>query len=351
MQLDTAGTVNITGGGTLTAGAGSHFGYLLSDVKVTLGTLDGVDPDDSSLTVATCDLANWGGAKATVELNNQTSFVCKGLVLMAAGGFATINLHDGATFSAAEIAGAGWNGTIDITLNDTAMLSTTGNFNISPSNWAAPGGYTKITVNGGTCSVGGSLIVGDATPVTLSVNRSGTFETKSIQFGAHTVGTINFDGGTLRALENDASLIGVDSTATCNVMLQSNGVIVDTNGKNVSVQASLQEDVSSPGGGLTKISDGILTLEVSPTYQGNTTINAGGLSVPNLNTPNASVYVATAATLTASSIVADTLTIGGAPIQIGAAASSSPHAVPEPGTFLLLIAFGLGCALWKIRQK
>ena len=88
---------------------------------------------------------------------------------------------------------------------------------------------------------------------------------------------------------------------------------------------------------LVKSGESTQNLTGSLTYTGNTTVNAGTLNVSSIDTPSATVYVATGA-LTATSIVADTLTIGGDPIP-GAVAT-----VPEPGTLVLLTLGFLGLA-------
>jgi autotransporter-associated beta strand protein len=93
-------------------------------------------------------------------------------------------------------------------------------------------------------------------------------------------------------------------------------------------------------GGSTQILSGSLA-----SYNGNTAVKGGTLTiVGSLNTPSANVTVASGATLTASSIVANTLTIGGAP-------TSSASSVPEPSVFVLLVLAGLGALLaWRRKQ-
>jgi autotransporter-associated beta strand protein len=123
------------------------------------------------------------------------------------------------------------------------------------------------------------------------------------------------------------------------------GAIIDTNTFDVTIDEVL---IGSTGdGGLKKNGDGMLTLALDPTYNGDTVVNAGTLKVTNLNTPSAEVYVATGGTLNAASIVADTLTIGGP----ASAASASVAAVPEPGTFVLLALAGMGVLLAVWRRK
>jgi autotransporter-associated beta strand protein len=96
-----------------------------------------------------------------------------------------------------------------------------------------------------------------------------------------------------------------------------------------------------------KIGGGTLTLTVQPTYTGDTTVNEGSLTVVGaIDTPASDVFVATGATLNAASIVADTLTIGGAPH-----ATANAAAVPEPGTFVLLALAGMAALLAALRRK
>jgi autotransporter-associated beta strand protein len=96
-------------------------------------------------------------------------------------------------------------------------------------------------------------------------------------------------------------------------------------------------------GNLSLVKDGgsMQSLLGALTYVGDTTVNAGELIVTNLNTPANTVSVMDGATLTATSIVADTLVIGGTP-------SPAPLAVPEPGTFALLVFAAFGALLaWR----
>jgi autotransporter-associated beta strand protein len=100
------------------------------------------------------------------------------------------------------------------------------------------------------------------------------------------------------------------------------------------------------GGTLTKDGPGELTLSGADTYSGDTVVNNGTLNVSlGINTPNALVYVADGGTLNAPSIVADTLSIGGAAMN-----SAVAVAVPEPGTMVLLTLALVALSVWT-RKK
>jgi len=94
---------------------------------------------------------------------------------------------------------------------------------------------------------------------------------------------------------------------------------------------------------LVKTGDGTQILTGSlASYDGNTTVDAGTLTVSSLNTPSSTVYVAADATLNAGSIVADTLTIGGTP---------TVSSVPEPSSLALLALAAAALAGMCLRRN
>jgi autotransporter-associated beta strand protein len=155
-----------------------------------------------------------------------------------------------------------------------------------------------------------------------------------------TTAVVNFNGGTLQAGASNANFIATDDAAanlTLNVL--AGGALIDTQAFDVTITKQLLGSTGDTG--LKKLGTGTLTLTVDPTYNGNTTVDAGTLTVGNL-THSANVYVASTGTLNATSIVTGTLTIG------GPASSASVTAVPEPSTIVLLVLAGLGALLaWR----
>jgi autotransporter-associated beta strand protein len=212
---------------------------------------------------------------------------------------------------------------------------------VSPLTAPAGNGVTAIEVTGGgsgytvaplvkitTASGAGSSAAGIATigadPLDLATYG------KVTGIVITNPGTNYADGATL-----NVELLGGDGSGA---VAGTAGVVTLAGGVNMAANVS---------GGLTKLGDGSLTLAQLPTYAGDTTVNQGALNAnAGLNTPDATVYVATGATLTASSIVADTLAIGG-PQHVAAAT------VPEPGAFVLLALAVLGLAemAWRKRLK
>ena len=155
-----------------------------------------------------------------------------------------------------------------------------------------------------------------------------------------TIGTVNFDGGTLQPTGSTSDFIVTDDPAfaTMKLVVKKNattnlGAVIDTLGYNVTITKALTHDATGPaidGGLLVKNSagsGGSLTLTGTLSYTGNTVIDVGTLTATAINTPSALVYVATGATLNAPSITADTLTIGGAPM---ASASGVLRPCPSP---------------------
>jgi autotransporter-associated beta strand protein len=197
---------------------------------------------------------------------------------------------------------------------------------------------------------------------TLNLN-GGVFSTIAIQVGYWpediAKGEINFDGGTLKA--NPASIYAPapggavtlfnpyqSAAGNANIFVKNGGAVIDSSGFAASILVPLQAAPDSTGG-LTKIGLGSLTLVAGNTYIGDTVVDAGTLNIPAINTPSAEVYVATDAVLNTASIVANTLTIGGAPRV--AASASSVTAVPEPSTLVLLALAGMALVGAYIRRR
>ena len=91
-------------------------------------------------------------------------------------------------------------------------------------------------------------------------------------------GTINFNGGILRATGNQPNFIRDFEAETGDVEILSGGAFIDTEhnavGYNVGISTVLQGE-----GGLTKQGSGTLTLSGASTYEGSTTVEKGTLAL------------------------------------------------------------------------
>jgi autotransporter-associated beta strand protein len=107
---------------------------------------------------------------------------------------------------------------------------------------------------------------------------------------------------------------------------------------------TISGDLSGVGMSLTKNGEGELLLSGLMAYDGDTTVNAGTLTVGSLiHSPNVTVH----GTLNAASLVCDTLTIGVPPANLLAVP------VPEPSVFAMLGILGvcLGGFVWRKRRR
>lgn len=167
---------------------------------------------------------------------------------------------------------------------------------------------TVLTLSSGSItnsSVAGGLRFGGATATdpTRNGNVNGTvnldggvltvgrvFETNGLVSTSYN-STLNFNGGTLRALSNTAN--GDTFLQTLNTArVKEPGAIIDTNGANITIGQALITDTVSLGGGLTKLGAGTLTLTGANTYTGATLISAGTL---NINAPYSALTATTVA--------------------------------------------------------
>ena len=152
------------------------------------------------------------------------------------------------------------------------------------------GGTVTFNQSGGTALFNAGLqITGSGTSVETGAYNlgngtlgSGTLDTLSLSgnsTNASSVASLNFNGGTLQAFGNSTAFV---TGVTANVM--SVGAVIDTQSFNVTVASPLLASTASPGGGLTKLGTGILTLTGTSTYTGSTNISNGFLQLGNTTT-------------------------------------------------------------------
>lgn len=226
------------------------------------------------------------------------------------------------------------NGTLTHGAVNTGTASgAIGTINMSGGVWAingqiqnanAPGGIGNICVSGGMFSFSdkfyvanrgtGSLTVSNTGSVTGNIldvahaYNTGSQGTVNLSGGTLAVNTVitdtgnagstngsetatfNFNGGTLKAQQNNAAFIsqsgpggpGAGSNIVLNLIVQSGGAVMDTGGFNVTNLLALQHDATlgaTPDGGLTKLSAGTLALIATNSYNGSTTVSGGTLAL------------------------------------------------------------------------
>jgi autotransporter-associated beta strand protein/T5SS/PEP-CTERM-associated repeat protein len=241
-NLGTAGNLDMSGGSMAVTGwlvmgrlqntpmsTFTQSGGTVTAANVVLGS------DSTGATGVYC-LSNTASITATSLLSIGRNAGSNGLVTVANNAVAKIS---GGSFYVGE------NGFGTLTIQDNGYLNDT----------AAPFYIAKNAGSTGVVNLnGGTLAVQSFNPPVGSA-------------------TINYNGGALRANAN----FDVPFSVTGNV--RAGGAIFDTQGFSVTVNGSLNEDVASTGGGLTKRGSGQLTLGAYNTYTGATSVNAGTLAL------------------------------------------------------------------------
>jgi autotransporter-associated beta strand protein len=309
-------------GNTLTVGAyGTDFSVVVKDTALAAftGNVDvGFNWGNSVDDIGTASLTVSGtGAGPHLTTNGA-------IILGADGSGGTLNQVGGKSVSALPV------------------ILGEGDYSDSVANQVGAHSYAILNLSGGTL-----------TAPSLTTH-SAVISTDAGDLGATrvhpVVATVNFDGGTLQASASSPNFIAIDNpAATLTLKVLAGGAKIDTQGFNDKITNALVSGVAGPAtdGGLTKLGSGTLLLTAAPTYTGTTSIQGGTLQLATsgpvtLTTVTGSgtstLSVCTGTTLTATSIQVGTLSIGGAPIVITAAAA----AVPEPSTIILLVLAGIG---------
>ncbi|MCU0796348.1 MAG: autotransporter-associated beta strand repeat-containing protein [Akkermansiaceae bacterium] len=285
MDMNGSADVNLGGGQWFAIGAG--YGGGNGSATLTMN-------DNSTFTDTEGDfnIADVGTVTGALVINDNALFEHVGVTGANAcyigkgiGSIGTLTINDSGTFTTVAPVRVGWSTSSQGTVNLVG-----GSFNQTDAADPVVVGFDgQGTLNiGATFNANGTgiLLGQNATGSgSVSVTTGGLLIVRDITTGAG-AGSLVINGGTLRALENNANFVNVPSVA-----IQASGATVDTNGFDVTIPSAL-----SGVGGLTKSGVGTLVLDGASIYEGNTTLNQGVLSLTNpVLDDDSSVVIATGA--------------------------------------------------------
>jgi autotransporter-associated beta strand protein len=176
-------------------------------------------------------------------------------------GTGTMNLSGTGTVNAAQYTAVGGNGNGTLNITGGTWNQTTGGIVVGDAadlNWAGRG---DVNQSGGT--VNADYVFLQKGTYNLNGGNLSAFGVSDTK--AERTGVFNFNGGTLRARDNNADFITADT-----VEIKSGGATIDTTDKEVWITKGM---VGS--GGLTKTGSGVLRLKGVNTYAGTTSANQG----------------------------------------------------------------------------
>ena len=164
---------------------------------------------------------------------------------------------------------------LEETNGSTTVLNLSGTgttFNVSGTATLSAAGTTAVSQTGGTFTSTQALSISSGGATTYNLT-GGALAVPSINQTGGT-GTLNLNGGTIRALGSSGTFMTGLSAA--NVL--AGGGTIDTQSYAITIAQPLLASAASPGGGLTVVASnpgGTLTLTGNNTYTGGTTVGLG----------------------------------------------------------------------------
>jgi fibronectin-binding autotransporter adhesin len=309
-------SMTVTGSG---AQWSNSFLYVGVGGNGTLNVLNG-----GAVSSATVSIGALAGSTGTATVAGPGSqWINSGHLYVAENGNGTLNIQSGGVVSNAGGA-LGWSsgGTSTATVTGAGSQWTN-----SVLLYVGHLGNGALTVDaGGTVTAPNiNLAFSGNGKGTLNLNGTsgsrGMLETSYLSEGTGTQGgTINFNGGILRATGNQASFL--QNFETGDVQLLAGGAFVDTQTFNAGIGVALQG-----AGGLNKQGAGKLTLSAASTYAGPTTVEAGTLEVTG--SISGTVTVQSGGTLSGTGTMQDVTVQGGAKVSPGVSGIGSLHTQGE----------------------
>lgn len=380
--------------GTLTV---SERGNVYSNNTIRLGSggATGVITIQDSATITTGRefwIGNGAGSNGTLNLEGGTVTVNNWFAVGRDSGTGTLNMSGGQLIKAGEgnftTGGLGTNPTAYINhtggdISNNASETFLSEFATATTTWDASGGTADLGVvrigfaGTATMTISGTAQYA-ATDVMLSSNQTNTaggtgvlnlkggrLTAASVQEGAGDNGTVRFNGGELRALTANSDYFAGFEVG--DLILEAAGMVFNTDGNDVTVTQGLVGE-----GGVTKRGEGVLDLAGNSTYLGDTivengTLRAGTAFFGDFSTINILGDGVIDLAFLGTDIV-HLLSFDGELQEVGtwgAIGSGADHesshfigtgtltvtAVPEPSTFVLLLAGGAGFVTLIMRRK
>jgi fibronectin-binding autotransporter adhesin len=348
-----AGAIKVTGNGELGSGPiniNAATGLVLSNgVTLANDIVDGVastefeDVTDANgivtlagnITTLTSDQYRIGvsGSNATLILSGTStaqavSVLTEGNILYA--GNASLTVTTATTTTSALLLGRTSGGTLNLTIQDNASISSNFGISLGGNNNTADAATTVVTLNNNATLNAGALPLNlsnsSKSGATTTVNLNGTSRLLVPGFSdsMSKSATLNLNGGSIIATAGDP----VGSTffpafTGASVKVQAGGVTINDGGFAITIaQALVNGTGGTVDGGVIKTGTGSLTFASANTYTGNTVVSAGKLFVNN----------ATGSGTGTGNVILNGGNLGGSGIITGSVtAGSAPHTI-NPGT-------------------
>lgn len=267
---------------------------------------------------------------STINVTGGALTIANALFAQGTGTVSNVNVSGGSLTLGSSTRFAN-NGTATLTISGTGAVTwALGSYGLSEN------GTGNVIMNGGTLNMtstassyfflnGGNQAAANVSSVVSTITlNAGVLSTRGFAMnttsgassaGSNRLAELRFNGGTLKATDNNSATHFIPDSANLTSKVQAGGAVIDSNNFNITIADNLEHDTAlgaTADGGLTKNGLGILTLTAANTFTGKTTVAAGTLALSGAGSVAASpwIEVRSGATLNVTAVTggAQTLT-------------------------------------------